>query len=190
MQFMVDMAMHMMDIAQNSIRAEAKNINIVFNEDSEKGVFSFSVNDDGIGMSEEDLRKITDPFFTTRSTRKVGLGIPFLKMSCEQTGGYMRVTSDIGKGTMVEAVYNSDSPDCLPLGDIAGCLALLVRANKSIRVVFNYRIDVKAFNFDSDELRNIGVDLTIPDMTALFKTFLKFELNEVFKYRSTKSMLC
>lgn len=188
--FMVDMAMHMMDIAQNSIRAGAKNIYIVFNENSENRVFTFSVKDDGVGMSEDKLSKLTDPFFTTRTNRRVGLGIPFLKMVCEQTGGSIKVSSKVGEGTLTEAIFKSDSPDCLPQGDIAGYLALLIRSNRDIRIKFDYGIDDKIFSFDSKELSSLGIDLTLPDMTELFKSLLIYNLNDVFKYRSKHSMIC
>ena len=84
---MVDLAMHMMDIAQNSIRAEARNIEIFILENSENNSLIFSVKDDGCGMSEEMIKKLSDPFVTSRTTRKVGLGVPFLQMTSEQTGG-------------------------------------------------------------------------------------------------------
>jgi len=84
---MVDIAMHLMDIAQNSIRANAKHIDISFSESQINNDLVFCICDDGDGMTPEMIEKITDPFFTTRTTRKVGLGVPFLKMTAEQTGG-------------------------------------------------------------------------------------------------------
>ncbi len=187
---MVDMAMHMMDISQNSIRAEAKNILISFYEDSINDLLVFSVKDDGLGMSAEEIKRLEDPFFTTRTTRKVGLGIPFLKMTCEQTGGFLSIQSKNGEGTTIKATYRTDNPDCLPTGDIAGYLAMLLLANPEIRIKFTYNIDGKKFVLDTDELKQQGIYLHQSGMSGLIKTYLKENLNEITSYRSAKSYLC
>jgi signal transduction histidine kinase len=138
---MVDIAMHMMDIAQNSIRANAKNIDISFVESQSDNELAFCICDDGDGMSSEMIEKITDPFFTTRTTRKVGLGVPFLKMTTEQTGGEFQLESELGKGTKIKAKYMTNHIDCLPLGDIPGYLILLFIANPNLQISFEFEID-------------------------------------------------
>lgn len=187
---MVDMAMHMMDIVQNSIRAEAKKICISFNEDSIGNRLIFRVEDDGIGMSGEAVKKLADPFYSTRTTRRVGLGVPFLKMTCEQAGGSLEVLSEEGKGTTVEAVYRTDNPDCLPLGDIAGYLALLLKANPGIHFRFAYRVHGKLFEIDSNEMKLQGIDLQYPQMLPAVKEFINENLKELFKMRPLNSFLC
>src|SRR5690554_6391750 len=142
---MVDMAMHMMDIAQNSIRAGAKNICISFFEDKDSNVLIFRIIDDGKGMSTKELSRVSDPFFTTRTTRKVGLGIPLLKITCEQCGGHLTVTSESRVGTTVEATYRTDNPDCLPIGDIPGYPLILLIPNSPLRIRYPYKIDKEEF---------------------------------------------
>lgn len=187
---MVDMAMHMMDIAQNSIRGDAKNIHISFFEDCDSNILLFSIVDDGKGMSDEELSRLDDPFFTTRTTRKVGLGIPLLKMTCEQGGGSLSVQSKEGFGTTVEATYRTDNPDCLPLGDIAGYLTMLLVANPHVRIRFSYKINSEEFMLDNAELSEQGIELLQPGVAGLIKTFIKENLEELYSYRTVKDFLC
>lgn len=187
---MVDLAMHMMDIVQNSIRAQAHEIGIGFFEESCNHTLTFRVNDNGCGMNRETVEKLADPFFTSRTTRRVGLGIPFLKMTCEQSGGSLRVQSEAGVGTIVEAVYRTDHPDCLPLGDIAGYTALLMQANPGIHMRFAYRIDQSFFAIDTHELKEQGIDLQYPEMMPAVKEFIGLNLKEIYRKRSPGSFLC
>lgn len=182
--------MHMMDVAQNSIRADAKNIYINFFEDCDNNILLFSVEDDGKGMSDEELSRLEDPFFTTRTTRKVGLGIPFLKMTCEQSGGSFTVKSEDGVGTTVEATFRTDNPDCLPVGDIAGYLTMLLVANPDIRIRFSYKINNEEFTLDNAELREQEIELQQPGMAGVIKAFIKDNLEELYSNRKVKSFLC
>ena len=101
---MVDLAMHMMDIVQNSLRAGAQRIEIGLMVNSRDHTLLFRIKDDGAGMDAETVKKLDDPFFTTRTTRKVGLGVPFLKMTCEQTDGRLKVFSEKCRGSEMEAI--------------------------------------------------------------------------------------
>lgn len=186
---MIDLAMHMMDIAQNSIRADAKNIQISFFEDCYNYKLKIQVKDDGRGMNGEELRRLDDPFFTTRTSRKVGLGIPFLKMTCEQTGGSFSVQSEEGLGTTVEAIYCTDNPDCLPIGDIAGYLTMLMVANPDVHIKFIYRIDNEEFMLDTEELKQQEIYLLQPGVPALIKSYINENLKELYSYRTVKSFL-
>lgn len=187
---MIDLAMHMMDIVQNSLRAGAGKVDIDLVENSSDHRLLFRVKDDGDGMNRETVEKLADPFFTTRTTRKVGLGIPFLKMTCEQTGGTLKVFSEEGRGSVVEAVYRTDHPDCLPLGDMAGYLALLLNANPDVRFRFTCRIDEAEFILDSDELKGQGIELQHPQMLAAVKEYIRENLREIYKKRSSHNFLC
>jgi Signal transduction histidine kinase len=187
---MIDLAMHMMDIVQNSIRAKAQNIEIDLFENNDDATLLFRVKDDGQGMNDDAVKKLTDPFFTTRTTRRVGLGVPFLKMTCEQSGGSLRVESEEGAGTTIEGVYRTDNLDCLPLGDIAGCIALLLRANPDKNFRFTYRMDELLFTLDSGELKEQGIDLQQAHMLGVMKAFIRENLDELYKHRSFWSYLC
>ena len=187
---MVDLSMHLMDIVQNSIRANAKTIDILFEEKTKTHTLTFVVNDDGIGIDREMLKKIDDPFFTTRNTRRIGLGVPLLKMTCEQTGGNLEVKSEPKIGASVKAVYRTDHPDCLPLGDIAGTLSLLLKANPEIRFRVLYRLDDDEFRFDSEELKQFGIDLNTAEMFLALKEFFAANFEELFRKRPPDSYLC
>ena len=100
---MKDLASHIMDIVQNSVRANAQNIEITIEEHLSGDLLKITVKDDGDGMDEETLKRVRDPFFTSRTVRKVGLGIPLFQQNAERTGGSLSITSQQGKGTIVEA---------------------------------------------------------------------------------------
>ncbi len=187
---MVTLAMHMIDIVQNSLRAQADMVTITLDERGDESFLLFRVEDDGTGMDRISLERLTDPFFTTRTTRRVGLGIPFLKMTCEQTGGSLRVASTEGEGTTVEALYRTDNPDCLPLGDLVGSLLLLVMANPAIRFRFNYLVGKEVFLFDTDALREQGIDLQHPQMLTPVKRYIRENLEVLWRHRAPESYLC
>lgn len=187
---MIDLAMHMMDIVQNSLRAGAGKIEIDLIENSRDHTLLFRVKDNGSGMDGETVKKFADPFFTTRTTRKVGLGLPFLKMTCEQTGGRLKVVSEEGGGSVVEAVYRTDHPDCLPLGDMAGYLALLLRANPEVCFRFTCRINEAEFMLDSDELKGQGIDLQHPQMLGAVREYIRENLKEIYQKQPSHGFLC
>ncbi len=187
---MVTLDMHMIDIVQNSIRAQAGQITITLEERVADALLLFRIEDDGCGMDRTTLERLTDPFFTTRSTRRVGLGIPFLKMTCEQSGGSLRVVSAEGEGTTVEALYRTDNPDCLPLGDLEGSLLLMVMGNPGIRFRFVYRVGKEAFLFDTDALKEQGIDLQHPQMLTPVKSYIRENLEVLWRQRAPESYLC
>ncbi|MEA1874729.1 MAG: ATP-binding protein [Bacteroidota bacterium] len=188
---MTDIAMHMMDIAQNSIRANAKHIDISFIENQISNELVFCICDDGDGMASEMIAKITSPFFTTRTTRKVGLGVPFLKMTAEQTEGSFFIESELGKGTKVKAKYMTNHIDCLPLGDIPGYLILLFIANPKLQILFEYEIDGKKFSVSTTKLAAEGVtDLNNAEISAAIRTYVKENLDELASIRNANSFLC
>ena len=114
---MRDLSMHVLDIVQNSIKAGAKLIVVSFVRNAE-GILTFTVKDDGCGMSPEFLARVTDPFTTTRTTRRVGLGIPMLKQSAEAAGGAFSLESEVGKGTVISASFDLRNIDCIPMGEL------------------------------------------------------------------------
>ena len=115
---MTEISLNILDVAQNSISAGAKLIEISVVADIKSDTLTVVIKDNGCGMDEEKLKKVIDPFFTTRTTRKVGLGIPFYKLAAENTGGTFNITSQLGLGTTVTAVFGLSHIDRMPLGDI------------------------------------------------------------------------
>ena len=176
---MTDLAMHMMDIAQNALRADARNVGIDIEERSDDRTLTLRVTDDGKGMSRETVEKLVDPFFTTRDTRRVGLGIPFLKMTCEQAGGGLQIISTEGEGTTIEAIYRTDNIDCLPMGDVPGYLSLLLKANPEVAFRFTYRVDNTEFILDTEELREQGIDWADAGMLAAIKEYIGENMNAI-----------
>lgn len=186
---MVDLAMHMMDIAQNSLRAGATRVNIEMEENGSAQSLMLRIRDNGGGIDREAIDRLENPFYTTRTTRRIGLGIPLLKMTCEQTGGHLAIRSKKSEGTTIEALYHTDHPDCLPLGDIAGYLALLLKANPSIQFTFLYRLDETLFRLNTEELERCGIDRQQPEMVSAIREWIRNNLKTIYKKRPAHSFL-
>ncbi len=131
---MKELALHILDIMQNSIAAQASLIKVVIMAKSETGILETVVEDNGCGMDSDLLNRTTDPFYTTRTTRKVGLGIPLFKASAEQSGGSFGITSQKGAGTVVTAAYLVAHIDRPPLGDLAGVIADTAAAYPAVEI--------------------------------------------------------
>ena len=169
---MKELSLNILDIAQNSIKAGAKHIDITITEDAE--TMTVLVADDGCGMTEEQVASVVDPFFTTRTTRKVGLGIPFYKYAAESTGGSFSITSKVGIGTEVRAEFVLSHVDRMPLGDMCGTMHTLITFNTHIDFVYTYRVDDRSFVLDTREFKEIleGVPLDEPEVSGYIETFL------------------
>ena len=159
---MKELSLHILDIAQNSISAGARALDLTLAE--ENGWLTITVADDGRGMSPEFLATVTDPFTTTRTTRKIGLGLPLLRLAAEQTGGDLSIGSTVGVGTTVTARFRADHIDCPPLGDMAGTVAALVQGAPGIETVYTHSTGRGAFTFDTREIRAVlGPDVSLAE---------------------------
>ena len=136
---MPEISLNILDVAENSVRAEASLIEIEVSAQTANDTLTVIIKDDGCGMTKEQVEKVQDPFFTTRTTRKVGLGVPFFKMAAESTGGSFSIISEPGRGTEVEAVFGLSHIDRMPLGDISSTIHTLVVFNEHIDFVYKYR---------------------------------------------------
>lgn len=172
---MRELSLNVMDIAQNSVRAKASVIEIEITEDTEQSTLEIKITDDGCGMSEEQVKSVIDPFFTTRTTRKVGLGIPLFKMAAEQTDGYLDIKSQLGKGTVVTAKFISSHMDMTPLGDINSTISILIRCNPDTNILFTHSVDDKTFTLDTRELKEVlgDVPLDTPEVMQWIDDYLK-----------------
>lgn len=179
---MRELSLNVMDVAQNSIRAEAKLVAITVNESDKNDRLSISIEDNGCGMTEEQVKKVVDPFFTTRTTRKVGLGIPLFKLSAEQTGGSFDIKSQVGKGTVTKASYVKSHVDMTPLGDINSTIEILIRCNPDTDFVFTHSTDNGSFTLDTRELREIlgDVSLDTPDVLEWINQYLEEQTQIIF----------
>ncbi len=174
---MPEISLNVLDVAQNSVRAEAKLIEISVIADMNADRLTIIIKDDGCGMSEEMVQRVVDPFCTTRTTRKIGLGIPFYKMSAENTGGSFSIKSEVNIGTVVTAVYVISSIDRMPLGDMTGTIHSLIVFNTHIDFVYTYAIDDKSFTLDTREFKEIlGEDVSFAEMEV--SNYIKEYLTE------------
>lgn len=165
-----------MDVAQNSITAGASLIEIRVEEDRQKGELVISILDNGKGMSKEQVRRVVDPFFTTRTTRKVGLGVPLFKMEAEMTGGDFSVRSELGKGTEVRARFITTHVDMIPLGNINDTMVLLISCNPDRDFLFIHQIDGEKLELDTRQLRQVlgeDVPLNEPDVVQWIRGYLQ-----------------
>lgn len=172
---MRELSLNIMDVVQNSISAKATEISIAVQENTMENTLSIKIGDNGKGMTAEQVKKVQDPFYTTRTTRKVGLGIPLFKMAAEQTGGTFRITSAVNKGTTVLAVFDTSSLDMTPLGDINDTVHLLVMCNPNLDFTFTHQVDDQEFTLDTKEMREMlghDVPLNHPDVTLWIKSYL------------------
>jgi hypothetical protein len=181
---MKNLSMHIMDIFQNSIRAGASEIELEIVENTVGNTFRLTFIDNGYGMDEETVMHVTDPFFTTRTTRKVGLGLPLLRQNCEQAGGYLQITSGIGKGTRVDAVFAHNHIDRPPLGDIAGAIVLTASAYPDIRFIYRHQKDGKTYLFDTEEVKKTldGLSIQLPEIIRYLREMIDENLrsNDMF----------
>ena len=169
---MKELSLNILDIAQNSIHAEASFVQILLTETDES--LKLEIKDDGRGMSEEFLSRVTDPFSTTRTTRKVGLGLPLLKLAAEQTGGYMQITSreralyPDTHGTEVTAFFYKNHLDFTPLGDVISTVVSLVQGSPDVDFLFIHEMPDRSVEIDTRMLREVlGDDVPLSDPEVL-----------------------
>ena len=172
---MRELSLNVLDIVQNSISAKATVIEIELLEHIEKDSLEINIFDNGKGMTEEQVKSVIDPFFTTRTTRKVGLGIPLFKMAAEMSGGRLDIKSEVGKGTRVYSSYGYSNVDRMPVGDMNGTVSMLIRMNPDIDFVYTHSINEKSYVLDTRELREQldDVPLDTPDVIEWIEEYLK-----------------
>ena len=178
---MKELSLHLLDVAQNSVTAGAKHIDLRLDEDGAQNR-RLTIADDGWGMTPEFLAAVTDPFTTTRTTRKVGLGLPLLRMMAEQTGGTVEITSQVGGGTTVTALFRGDHIDCPPLGDLPSTVALLIQGAPEVEWTYHHSNPKGDFTLDTRELRAVlgkDVPLSEPSVTLWIEEYLREQEQEL-----------
>ncbi len=173
--------MHIMDIVQNSIVAKATMIYIEIQENTKKDTFDIVIKDNGKGMSSEMVKSVTDPYCTSRTTRKVGMGIPLLKQHAELTGGSFMISSEEGKGTELKATFVHSSIDRQPLGDIAGTIVLTVSANPTIDFEYKHIYNDNSYTFNTVEIKQVldGVPISNLEIIKYLKEMIQENLKEI-----------
>ncbi len=171
---MEELSLHILDIAKNSVKANAKLITIKIDEDEKKNRLTIEIIDDGCGMSEEFLKTVKNPFSTTRTTRKVGMGISLFEAAAVQCGGGLEITSKLGEGTTLRADFELNSIDRAPLGDIAGTMTVLISGSPDIDFVYSHTKNDKEFRMNTKEIREIlgNVPLDNPEVIGWIDGFI------------------
>jgi len=171
---MPEISLNILDVAQNSLTAGSRLTEIDIAIDRSRDTLSVRIHDNGCGMSPEQVERVTDPFFTTRTTRKVGLGIPFFKMAAELSGGSFRIESEKGVGTTTTAVFGLHHIDRMPLGDIAGTMVSLIGPSPEVDFLFRYSVDGEGFVLDTREMRETleGIPLSDPAVLGFIQDFI------------------
>ena len=171
---MRELSLNVLDIAQNSISAKASLIEIILEQNTETNELHIGIYDNGKGMTKEQLEAVRDPFFTTRTTRKVGMGIPLFKMAAEMTGGKLTIESEVGVGTKVDTFFKTDHLDFIPVGDMASTMVSLITMNEETDFLYSRSINEKSFTLDTRSLREIlaGVPFSEPSISAWLRDFI------------------
>lgn len=164
---MRELSLHLLDIVQNSIAALATEIEISISVDTSKDLLTVYINDNGKGMSKKELKIAANPFFTSRTTRKVGLGLPLFKMAAQLTGGDLIIDSKENSGTKVKATFVWSHIDCLPLGNLCETLITLLRCNPHLDFIYKEQLDNHTFILNTKDLKNILKEVSLDNIHVI-----------------------
>jgi len=176
-----ELSLHVLDIVQNSIAAGARTVDVIVSEDEPSDLLTIEVADDGAGMPADILRSALDPFYTSRTTRKVGLGLPLFRDAARLAGGDLCVESVPGHGTRVRATFRLSHIDRAPLGDMAETITVLVMCNPDVRFRYVHARGARVFSFDSQGFRRLLGDIppTTPALAGIIRNIIREGLREV-----------
>jgi anti-sigma regulatory factor (Ser/Thr protein kinase) len=178
---MEDLSLHILDVAENSIAAGARNISITVCEDIDHDLLTIEIQDDGKGMSADAGSKVADPFYTTRTTRKVGLGIPLLLEAAKMAGGSVEVKSSLGRGTQVSASFQYSHIDRKPLGNMAETIIALLAMSDDIDIRYEHVRKEKSIILDTRDIREStgGSPLNTVQALGIIRRYLNHEESEL-----------
>ncbi|MGN0033899.1 MAG: ATP-binding protein [Candidatus Limimorpha sp.] len=164
---MRELSLHVYDLLENSIAANATVIELIIKDSLKENIYSFTINDNGRGMSPDFLARVTDPWTTTRSTRKIGIGLPLIKMNSENCGGGMDIQSEPNVGTTLNFWFQHDHIDRPPMGDISGTIVMLSSQYQNIRFIYRHITDVGEYTYDTDEVKEALGGMSMQDITIM-----------------------
>ena len=179
---MKELSLNILDVAENSVKAGATLTQILLEEIGDK--LTITIKDDGCGMDSETVKAVTDPFYTTRTTRNVGLGIPLLKLAAEQCGGELSIqsqTDESSHGTSVTAVFYKNHIDFTPLGDVISSVVTLIQGHPDTDFLFSHKKENGEVTLDTREIRAVldGVPLDTYDVIKWIEESLKEQYAEL-----------
>ena len=164
---MKELAMHVYDLMENSTAANSTEVKLTIRDSLKDNIYAFTIEDNGKGMTPEFMAKVTDPYTTSRTTRKVGLGLPLIKMNTENCGGGMKLQSEVGKGTRLDFWFQHNHWDRPPMGDIAGTIVMLCAAHEDIHIIYKHITDEGEFVFDTDEIHEALDGMSMNDVKVM-----------------------
>ncbi len=164
---MEDLSLHILDVVENGTAAGASLVEITISEETDRDLLVIKIKDDGRGMDAEMAARVTDPWVTSRTTRRMGMGLPLLKMAAEETGGHLVLDSIPGVGTEVVTTFQNSHIDRKPLGDVAGTMVALILGNPEIEFVYEYDLDGEKTELDTRELKEQLGEVAITDPAVL-----------------------
>ena len=178
---MLTLSDHILDITENSIRAGAKLIEISVDEDYENNLLTIEIKDDGHGMDQNTVQKVLDPFYTTKTVRRIGLGLPLLKDAAERSGGTFQINSQENQGTTVKATFGLRHLDRQPLGAIINIMVILIISNSDIDFFYKHRHNDRRFEMDTREIRKEIEDVPInhPQIIKYIRGTMEEGLSEI-----------
>ena len=170
---MKELSLNILDVAKNSVTAGATKIEILVEETPEQ--LAITITDNGCGMTPEFVKRVTDPFTTTRTTRKVGMGLPLMKMEAQMSGGDLSIESQVGKGTTVKSWFDPRNIDMPPLGDLTSSVTTLIQGSPDIDFNFTHRTPAGEYTLDTGEIRQIMGDIPLsePEVIAWLTDYLR-----------------
>ncbi|MGI6129340.1 MAG: ATP-binding protein [bacterium] len=179
---MEELALHILDLAQNSLAAGASELEIVVNEDIASNLLTMSIKDNGRGMDKEFVNRVLDPFTTTRTTRRVGLGLPLLYMTARQCGGDLTILSTVGQGTCVTATFELNHWDLPPLGSMAATVVSLLVGRPDVDLVYRHTVGEQEFELDTKQIKaEIGpTALSEPKVLVFIRAYIEHELAKLY----------
>lgn len=180
---MKEISMHILDITMNSLKADATLVEIDIEDSIINNWLKISIKDNGRGMSDEVKNKVTNPFYTSRNTRQVGLGIPMLKEACERCKGNLYIDSELGKGTKLACSFERDNIDRAPLGNMGETIMTIINTLGNCELIYSHKTDIGRFIFNTREIKNILEGMCINDNSVLLwiKDFINENINTLNK---------
>ncbi len=178
---MIQLALHILDIVENSTRAGAKLVTVDIAEDLQQDLLRIDIEDDGCGMSDEELNRVLDPFYTTKEVRRVGLGLPLLCQAAQQCGGRFDIVSKAGSGTKVHAEFRHGHLDRQPMGDMAGAITALIAGNAAVDFVYRHHNGDQVALIDTREIKKEieGVPINHPEVLNFIREKIVESLEDI-----------
>jgi hypothetical protein len=180
---MRELSLHILDIAQNSIVAGAEILRIAIIEDLTNDRLTIRIKDDGRGMDEETVARVVDPFYTTRTTRRVGLGIPMFKASAENCNGKFEIKSQLGVGTEIDAEFQHSHIDRVPLGNMTDTIVTIVMGSPKMDLIYTHCVNEKRFCLNTKDIRKtLGDEIPITSIEVIkwLKEYVAGELENLY----------